>query len=139
MYEPLMLKLDLDEKMELDEHDSKSFNSISTSVKTVIEIPTDVSFDSLSDNDRIRRALTTVFNDQNKELDNIRLTDLDSITGKKNPTRNNELSSEKNIDDEVNKNTILRFVQSLENKLKGTVGNADYKIKKYDRLQETDT
>ena len=61
-----MLRLDPDEKLKLDKQDSIILNSTLTSPKTIIEIPTKASVDSLSENDRKGRDLLTVFNNQDK-------------------------------------------------------------------------
>ena len=49
--------------------------------------------DSLSENDRNRRDMSTVFKDQDIEFNNDRLTNLDSITVIRNPSIDNELSN----------------------------------------------
>ena len=51
-----------------------------------------------------------------------KLTNLDSITINRNPTSDNEVSNKKHIDNELDKNTIVRFNQTLENYLKVSVG-----------------
>ena len=53
--------------------------------------------DSLSENRRNRRDLSTVFNDQDNKFDNDKLTNLDSITVKKD-TSDNEIANKKNDD-----------------------------------------
>ena len=88
---------------------------------------------------RNRRDLSSVFNDQDNEFDNNKLTRLDSITVNRNPTSGNELASKKYIDDELDKNTVLRFNQTLQNYLKVSVGNDTYNLTKYDKIQITDT
>ena len=57
----------------------------------------------------------------------------------RNPTLDNELSNKKYIDDELDKNTIVRFNQTLSNYLKVTVGNDTYNLSKYNKIQLTDT
>ena len=42
------------------------------------------------------------------------------------------------MDDELDKNTILRFNQTLESCLKVSVGNDIYHLTKYDKIQLTD-
>ena len=69
----------------------------------------------------------------------INLTNLDSITIKRNPSSDNEVSNKKYIDDELDKNTIVRFNQTLQNYLKVSVGNDTYNLTKYDKIQLTDT
>ena len=79
--------------------------------KTIIELPTKSFVDSLHENRRNRRDLSSVFNDQDNEFDNNTLTNLDSITVNRNPNLDNELSK-KYVDDELDKNTLLN--QTLE-------------------------
>ena len=64
-----------------------------------------------------------MFNDQDNEFDNNKLTNLDSVTIIINPNLDNELSNKNCVDDAVEKITILRFNQTLENFLKVSVGN----------------
>ena len=45
----------------------------------------------------------------------------------------------KNFDDEIDKNTFLRFNQTLENYLKVSVGNDIYNLTKYKKIQLIDT
>ena len=99
------------------------------------------------ENERSRRDLGIDFHDESNDLvennqdndpnDN-KLTNLDSITVNKNPSLDNEVSSKKYIDDEFDKNTILRFNQSLESYLKVSVGNDTYNLTKYDKIQLKD-
>ena len=53
-----------------------------------------------------------VKNNQNNDLNDNKLTNLDSITVNRNPNSDNELANERYIDDELDKNTILRFNQT---------------------------
>ena len=85
------------------------------------------------------RDLSSVFNDQDNEFDNNKLTNLDSVTVNRNPNLDNELANKKYIDDELDKNTVLRFNQTLQNYLEVSVGNDIYNITKYDKIQITDT
>ena len=64
---------------------------------------------------------------------------MDSATVKRNPTSDNEVSNKKYVDDELNKNAILKFNQTLQNDHKVSVGNDTYNLTKYDRIQITDT
>ena len=88
---------------------------------------------------RNRRDLLSVFNDQDNEFDNNKLFNLDSIAVNRNPNFDNELANKKYIDDELDKNTVLRFNQTLENYLKVSVGNSTYNSAKNDKIQITDT
>ena len=125
--------------MKLDEQDSILLNSTLTSPKTIIEWPTKSYVDSLHGNSRNRRDLSSVFNDQDKELNNNNLTNIDSFTVNRNPNSKNELVDKKYLEVELDKNTVFRFNQTLENYLKVSVGNDTYKVTKYDKIQFTDT
>ena len=74
-----------------------------------------------------------MFNDQDDEFDNVKLTNLDSITVNRNTTTDNDVSTKKDIDDELNKNTILRFNQAQGNYLLVSDGDDDYVPKKQSR------
>ena len=80
-----------------------------------------------------------VKNNQDNDLNDNKLTNLHSITVNRNPTLDNELVKKKYIDDELDKNTIVRFNQTLQNYLKVSVGNDTYNPTKYDKKQITDT
>ena len=80
-----------------------------------------------------------VKNNQDNNLNDNKLTNLDSITVIRKPSSDNELASKKYIDDELDKNTVLRFNQTLQNYLKVSVGNDTYNLTKYDKIQITDT
>ena len=133
-----LLRLDPDEKLKLDEQDSITLNSSLMSPKTTIELPTKSYVDSLHKITRNRRDLSSVFNDQDKEFDNNKLTNLDSVSVNRDPSSDNELTNKKYLDDELDKNTILRFNQTLTNYLKVSVGNDTYNLTKYDKIQITD-
>ena len=79
----------------------------------------------MSEGNRIRRNMSTVFNDQDSEIYTKYLTSLDSITVLRSPTTDDEVSVEKYNDDELDKNTVVRFKQSLQNYLKVTVENTE--------------
>ena len=76
------------------------------------------------ENERSRRDLGLDFYDESSDIvknnqdiyfnDN-NLTNIDSITINKNPTSDNEMAIKKNYDDELDKNTLLRFNQTLQN------------------------
>ena len=99
------------------------------------------------DNERSRRDLGIDFydesndlvkNNQDNDLNNYKFTNLDSIQVNRNPISDNELSTKKYIDDELEKNTIVRFNQTLQNYLKVSVGNTIYKLTKYNKIQIID-
>ena len=134
-----LLRLYPEEKLNLDEQDSIFPNSYLTLPKTIIEKPTKNYVDSLHESSRSRRDLSLVFNDQDNEIDDNELTNLDSITINRNPNLDNELANKKDIDDELDKNTVLRLNQTLENYPEVSVGNGTYNLNKYDKIQITKT
>ena len=71
-----------------------------------------------------------VKNNQDKDLNDNKLTNLDSVQVNRNPTSDNELVNKKYIDNELDKNTIVRFNQTLSNYLKVSVGNDTYNLTK---------
>ena len=95
--------------------------------------------DNLHEINRNKRELSSVFNDQDSEFDNNKLTNLDSVTVNRNPNSDNELSNKKYVDDSIGDGTILRFNQTLQNYLKVSVGNDTYNLAKYDKIKITDT
>ena len=80
-----------------------------------------------------------MFNDQGNDIDNNKITNLDSITVNRKPSSDNELANEKYFDDSIGECTIVRFNQTLENFLKVSVGNDTYNPTKNDKRQITDT
>ena len=56
-----------------------------------------------------------VKNNRDNDINGNKLTNIDSITVNRKPTEDDELSNKKYIDDELDKNTILRFNQTLQN------------------------
>ena len=91
-------------------------------------------------NERNRRNLGLFFyneevylvkNNQDKDFNDNILTNIDSIAVNRNPTSDDEVSNKKYIDDELDKNTILRFNQTQQNHLKVPVGNDIYNLTKY--------
>ena len=71
-----------------------------------------------------------VKNNQVNDLNDNKLTNLNSVSVNRNPTLDSESVNKKYIDDEPNKNTVLRFNQTLQNYLKLYVGNDTYKLTK---------
>ena len=80
-----------------------------------------------------------MFDDQDKEFDNKKLTNLDSITILVDPSCDNELADKKYVDDSMGEGNVLRFNQTLENYLKVNVGNDTYNLTKYDKIQSKAT
>ena len=146
--ESSLLRLDPDEKLNLEEGDSILLNSALTSPKTIIELPTKSYIDSLhEENERNRKDLGSDFYDESNELvknnqdndfnDN-KLTNIDSITNNRNPTADNEVSKKNYIGDELDEETIVRFNQTLQNYLKVSVGVDTCNLAKYDKRNITD-
>ena len=77
--------------------------------------------DGLHEIIRNRRGLSSVFNDQDNEFDNNKLTILDSVTVNRNPSSDNEVSNKKYVDDSIGEGTLLRFNSTLQKYLKVTV------------------
>ena len=80
-----------------------------------------------------------VKNNQDNDLNDNKLTNLDSITINRNPTSDNEITNKKYIDDELDKNTILTFNQTLQNYIKVSIGDDIYNLTKCSKIQLTDT
>ena len=100
-----------------------------------------------NDNERSRRDLGIDFynesnilvkNNQDNDLNDKKLTNIDSIQVNRNPSLDYELANKKYIDDELDKNTIVRFSQTLTNYLKVSVGNDIYNLTKYNKYYLTD-
>ena len=83
--------------------------------------------------------MSKVFNDQDNESDKSQLTKLNSKTSYTNPTSNNELSNKIFNDDKIDKNTILRRTQTLENNFQISAGNDFYSRVKNLKNQFIDT
>ena len=139
IHESSLLRLHRDEKLKLDEQDSILLDSILIPPNAIIELPTKSYVDSLHEINRDRRDLSSVFNDQDNEFNNNKLTNLDSITVNRDPNLDNELSNKKYVDNSIGEVTLLRFNQTLENYLKVSVGNDIYNLTKYDKIQIKDT
>ena len=79
-----------------------------------------------------------VKNNQDNDFIDNELNKLDSITIDRNPSSGIELRIKKHVDDELNKNTILRYNQTWDNYLKVSVGADIYSPTKYDKIQNID-
>ena len=91
-----MLRFDPDDILKLNEQDSIVLNSTLTSPKTRRKVPTKSYVDSLHGSSRYRGDLSSVFNDQDNEFDNNKLTNLDSVSVNRNPCSDIEFAN-KNI------------------------------------------
>ena len=115
LHESSMLKKDLKEELKPDKQDSKILISFLTSPKTIIEIPVKAFVHSLSGNNRNRRDITTVFDDQDNDFDNNKLTNLAFVTINRAPIVDNDLATENYVDDSIRDGKILKFNKRLEN------------------------
>ena len=124
-------------------------NTLNTQAVNDVQVITKAYADQFhDDNERTRRDLGIEFCDESNDLVKTnqdidlnakKLTNLDSITLNRNPNSDNEVTNMKYIDDSVEEGTILRFIQTLENYLRVSVGNDVYNLTKYDKIQITDT
>ena len=101
-----------------------------------------------NDNERNRRdsglsffneEVDLVKNNQDIDFNDNKLININSITINNDRTDDNHVGNKKYIDDELDKNTILRFNQTLQNFLQVSVGNDTYNLTKYDKKQITDS
>ena len=83
--------------------------------------------------------MSTVFIDQDIEFNKNKVNCLDGIYFDREPTLPNELSIKKDIENESDKNAILRFKQTLQNYHKVSVGNDVYDITKKSKQKFIDT
>ena len=127
------------EKVKTHEQDSILPNFTLTSPRTKLEKPTKSYVDSLHENSRNRRDLSSVIIDQEYAFDNTKLTNLDSFTVNRDPTADIELAHKKQVDESVGSGIILGFNETTQNYLKVSVGNDVYNLTKYDKIQFTDT
>ena len=67
---------------------------------------------------------------QDDDFNDNKLTNIDSIIVNRDPTSDNEVWTTKYIDHELDKNTIVRFNQTLQNYLKVSIGNDEYNFTK---------
>ena len=75
---------------------------------------------------------------QDNDLNNNKLTNINLITFNNSPTDDSHVSNKKYIDDGLDKNTIVRFNETLENYLKVSVGDDIYNLTKYKKFQLPD-
>ena len=99
------------------------------------------------ENERSRRDLSIdiydesndlVKNNQDDDFNDNKLININSITVKRNPTSDNEVSNKKYVDDSIGEDTILKFNQTSEYYLKVPVENDTDNLTKYDEIQIID-
>ena len=125
-------------EINLDEQDSIFHNSTLTSPNTIREIPKKSYVDSLHENCRNRRDLSSVSNDHDISFDNHNLTTLGSITVNRDQISYNEKANRNFVEDSVGECTKFGFKQTVENRLTVSVDNYVYIPAKYDKTQITD-
>ena len=101
------------------------------------------------ENERTRRDLGISFynesfnivkNNQDNDFNNNKLTNINSITINKNPTNNNHVCNKKYVDDQLDKDTLLRLDDDSNNKyLKVNINNTIYNLQIYNKIILTDT
>ena len=74
---------------------------------------------------------------QDNNLNDKKLTNINSITINNNPTDDDHVSNKKYVDDQLDKNTIVRFNQTLQIYLKVSIGSDIYHLTKYNKIQLT--
>ena len=147
--EPSLVKNNQDN--DFNNHNLTNKNSITLNIQAENDnqVITKVYVDQFHQkNERSRRDLGIDFfdesndlvkNDRDNDFKDKKLTNIDSITVNRNPVSDNQLTNKKYVDDEISKNTIPRFHQTLQNYLKISVGDDIFKLTKYDKIQITDT
>ena len=71
-----------------------------------------------------------VKNNQDNNLNDTKLTNINSITINNNPNDDDHVSNKKNVDDQLDKNTIVSFNETLQNFLKVSIGGDIYHLTK---------
>ena len=101
------------------------------------------------ENERSRRDLGIDFynesselvkNNQDNNLNDNKLTNITSITIKNNPTDDNHVSNKKYIDDQLDKDTLVRLNDDSNDKyLQVNINNSTYNLQIYNKILLTDT
>ena len=98
------------------------------------------------ENERSRRDLGLDFynesnklvkNNQDNNFSDKKLTNIKLITINNNPTDDDHVTNKKYIDNQLDKNTIVRFNQTLTNYLKFSIGSDIYHLTKYNKIKLT--
>ena len=79
-----------------------------------------------------------VKNIKDNDFNDNKLTNINSITINNNPPKDDHVCNKKYIDGKLDKKTIVRFNQTLQNYLKVSVGNDTYNLTKYNKISITD-
>ena len=101
------------------------------------------------ENERSRRDLAIDFynesnilvkNNQYNDFNSNKLTNLNSISINNNPTDNNHVSNKKYVDDELDKDTLVRLNDDSNDRyLKVNIKNSTYNLQIYKKILLTDT
>ena len=101
------------------------------------------------ENERSRRDLGIDFYDESNELvknnqdnnfNNNKLTNINSITINTTPTDNNNVTNKKYVDDQLDKDTIVRLNDKSNDKfLKVNIINTTYNLQIYNKIILTDS
>ena len=101
------------------------------------------------ENERNRRDLGIDFynesnhlvkNNQDNDFNNIKLTNINSITINTNPTNNNNVTNKKYVDDQLDKDTIVRLNDDSNDRyLKVNINNSTYNLQIYNKIVLSDT
>ena len=135
---------------DFNNHNLTNINSITLNkqAENDNEVITKAYVDQFHDeNERNRRDIGLDFyessnlvkNNQDNDFNDKKLTNIKSIKINNNPSDNDHVSNKKYIDDELDKNTLVRFNQTLQSYLKVSVGNDTYNLTKYNKINITDT
>ena len=136
---------------DFDNHNLTNIKSITSKTQAVNDnqVITKAYVDQFhQDNEQSRRDLGIHFydessdlvkNNQVNDLNDNKLTKIDSVTLNTDPSFDNELSRKKYVDHELDKNTMPTFNETLEHYLKTFVGNDTYNLTKYNKIQFIDT
>ena len=85
-------------------------------------------------------SIAMVKNNQDNILNNNTLTNINSITINNTPTDDNHVSNKKHVDDELDKNTIVRINDdSIDRYLQVRIINTAYNLQIYNKTQTKDT
>ena len=71
--------------------------------------------------------------EQDNDFNHNSFTNLDCNTNIRKPILNEEFVNKQHLYNEVRKKTLLRFNQNLQKKLKVTLGNTVYILRKYNK------
>ena len=137
---------------DFNNYNSTNINSITLNTQAVNdnEVITKAYIDQFhQENERSRRDVGLDFydessnlvkNNQDTDFNDSKLTNINSITINNNPTDDNHVINKKSIDDQLDKDTIVRLNDDSNDKyLKVNVNNSTYNLQIYNKILLTDT